>query len=141
MKKGFTLLELIIVIIIIGVLATLATGQYIRVVEKARSAEGAYILGALRSAQMRYYAEYEAYTATVGNLDVSFTTPKYFATPTTTATATNIAKIVRTGGYTLCIGVNGTIGCTSGVITCAQAGYAVGACQQVITNRFYAKRV
>ncbi len=131
MKKGFTLLELIIVIIVVGVLATLATGQYIRVIEKGRSAEGVYILGALRSAQQRYYAEYEAYTATVGNLDVTFTTPKYFAAPVTTATATNLAKITRTGGYRLCIGETGTISCLDvGTIICSQAGYtsAAGNC-------------
>jgi prepilin-type N-terminal cleavage/methylation domain-containing protein len=38
-KKGFTLLELIVVIVIIGVLATLGLTQYASMVERGRSAE------------------------------------------------------------------------------------------------------
>lgn len=49
MKKGFTLLELIIVIIIVGILATLGFIQYAQVVEKGRRAEAAQILGTIRS--------------------------------------------------------------------------------------------
>jgi len=38
-RKGFTLLELIVVIIILGILASLGFSQYIKMVEKGRSAE------------------------------------------------------------------------------------------------------
>jgi len=47
--KGFTLLELIVVIIIVGILATLGFVQYTRVIEKGRRAEAASILGTIRS--------------------------------------------------------------------------------------------
>ncbi|MGA2775882.1 MAG: prepilin-type N-terminal cleavage/methylation domain-containing protein [Candidatus Omnitrophota bacterium] len=49
MRKGFTLLELIIVIIIIGVLATLGFVQYSAVIEKARGAEARAVISTLRS--------------------------------------------------------------------------------------------
>jgi len=49
MRKGFTLLELIIVIIIIGVLATLGFVQYSAVIEKARGAEARATISTLRS--------------------------------------------------------------------------------------------
>lgn len=49
MKKGFTLLELIVVIIIIGVLATLGFGQYTRMIERARGAEARQVAGSLRT--------------------------------------------------------------------------------------------
>jgi len=58
MKKGFTLLELIIVIIILGVLATLGFTQYGRMVERARGAEARAILGDVRKFAAAYKLEY-----------------------------------------------------------------------------------
>lgn len=55
MKKGFTLLELVIVLIIIGVLATIAIGQYGRMVERSRGAEARSVLGAIRKNAAIYY--------------------------------------------------------------------------------------
>ena len=49
MKRGFTLLEILIVIVIIGVMATLGLTQYNAVVERSRGAEARQILGQLRS--------------------------------------------------------------------------------------------
>ncbi|MFA5100707.1 MAG: prepilin-type N-terminal cleavage/methylation domain-containing protein [Candidatus Omnitrophota bacterium] len=48
MKKGFTLIELMIVIIIIGVLATIGIVQYQSAVEKSRGAEAKSVIGYLR---------------------------------------------------------------------------------------------
>ncbi len=48
MKRGFTLLELLIVIIIVGIMATLGLTQYSAVVERSRGAEARQILGQLR---------------------------------------------------------------------------------------------
>ena len=70
MKKGFTLLELIVVIIIIGILATLGFTQYTKIVEKARTAEAKVALGQIRSAQFAYLLEYSAYGAAIANLVV-----------------------------------------------------------------------
>jgi prepilin-type N-terminal cleavage/methylation domain-containing protein len=49
LKKGFTLLELLIVIIVIGLLSALGLTQYSVVVERSRGAEARQILGQLRS--------------------------------------------------------------------------------------------
>ncbi len=54
MKKGFTLLELIVVIVILGVLATLGFTQYGRMVERARGAEARAILGDIRKLAIAY---------------------------------------------------------------------------------------
>jgi prepilin-type N-terminal cleavage/methylation domain-containing protein len=118
MKRGFTLLELIVVIIIIGVLAALGIPQYIRVTEKARQAEGVRSLGALRAAQQRYYARYSGYTTGLGNLDVTYQN-RYFAAPVPMNPGTNdtpLGRAVRNATerptgytYTLYIYKDGTL--------------------------------
>ncbi|MFA5320885.1 MAG: prepilin-type N-terminal cleavage/methylation domain-containing protein [Candidatus Omnitrophota bacterium] len=70
MKKGFTLLELIVVIIILGILATLGFSQYMKMVEKGRSAEARMILGQIRTAQETYKLEYGSYASAIGSLPV-----------------------------------------------------------------------
>lgn len=54
MKKGFTLLELLVVVMIIGILSSIALPQYKKAVEKARVTEGLVVLKALADAQERY---------------------------------------------------------------------------------------
>ncbi|MFA5410425.1 MAG: prepilin-type N-terminal cleavage/methylation domain-containing protein [Candidatus Omnitrophota bacterium] len=61
MKRAFTLLELIVVIVIIGVLTTLGIIQYGKVVERGRSVEARSILGTLRKLQASYYLEHGSY--------------------------------------------------------------------------------
>ncbi len=53
MQKGFTLLELIIVIIIVGVLASLALPRFFSMVEFARSAEAMSSLMTVRQSILR----------------------------------------------------------------------------------------
>ena len=53
--RGFTLLELIVVIIIVGILATLGITQYGRMVEKMRTAEARQILGDIRKLGYAYW--------------------------------------------------------------------------------------
>lgn len=136
MKKGFTLLELIIVVIVIGILVSIALPQMINVAERGRSSEGVANLGAFRDAQLRYYAQWSAYTGTVTNLDVTLTAVRYFtyvangaATDTNTcATATrNTTDIGSFGAYTLCITPNGAITC-NGAVACPKLGYTSAAC-------------
>jgi len=64
MKKiGFTLLELLIVIIIVGILAAVAVVSYSRTAEKSRTSEAKANLGTLRTLQMAYYQETGNYTS------------------------------------------------------------------------------
>ena len=67
--QGFTLMEILIVVIIIGVLAGLAAPVYRKTVEKTRKVEALGILNAVRQAELRYYAASNKYTGTFTELD------------------------------------------------------------------------
>lgn len=92
-SKGFTLIELIIVVIIIGVLAAIAAPMMMSNVNRAKASEAVAALGAIRTAERLYYAEnnhYVAFSADLSNLagymsnaDVSglyFNAPAYSCT-------------------------------------------------------------
>ena len=64
-KKGFTLIEVLIVVIILGILATLAVPQFTRMISRARMAEAWAGLGAVRTAQSIYWMEHSAYAGVV----------------------------------------------------------------------------
>ena len=123
MKKGFTLMELIIVVIIIGILAMLGLPQFFRVAERGRAAEGIAILGALRNAQLRYsaFSVGNVSASDMSDLDVDTSALRYFSVPTVSSIASpgmtnnTVASIARsTGTYT--INITGT-----GYLSCAPA--------------------
>jgi len=61
--KGFTLIELMIVVAIIGILAAIAIPNFLRFQLKSKSSEGKVNLAAIRTAEESYYAEYGLYIA------------------------------------------------------------------------------
>ena len=70
-SRGFTLLELIMVIIIIGVLATLGFTQYAAMIEKSRGGEARQTISTLRShLSAKNYEGLGAVTITAGNLGI-----------------------------------------------------------------------
>jgi prepilin-type N-terminal cleavage/methylation domain-containing protein len=49
MRKAFTLLELLVVMVIVGIMATIGLQQYFNVVERSRGSEARQVLGQLRT--------------------------------------------------------------------------------------------
>ena len=70
--RGFTLLEIIIVIIIIGSLASLALPRFFKTIEYSRSVEAFASLAAIRQAVERCYLQRSSYVncGDFGNLDL-----------------------------------------------------------------------
>ena len=78
-KHGFTLVELAVVVVIIGVLAAFAVPRFLAAVERSKAAEAFNYLSAVQSAQERYHARQGTYAAMVTDLDIKFSALKYFA--------------------------------------------------------------
>ncbi|MCF7874251.1 MAG: prepilin-type N-terminal cleavage/methylation domain-containing protein [Candidatus Omnitrophica bacterium] len=61
MRKGFTLIELIVVVIVIAILASFAVPQYITSIERAKKAKAENALGIIAQAEKMYRAENDTY--------------------------------------------------------------------------------
>jgi len=68
-EHGFTLIELIVVIIIVGILAAVGMTQYTKTVEKGRTAEAYSVLGLGMRLQFSYYLENGVYGRHDSDLD------------------------------------------------------------------------
>ena len=80
-RKGFTLVELAVVIVIIGVLAAFGVPRFLKSVERTKASEAFAYLAAVRSAQERYIAKEGKYADTVADLDIIQAAPEVLRHP------------------------------------------------------------
>jgi len=71
-RKGFSLIELLVVVLIMGILASVALPQYYKSVEKSRATEAVGILKTLIDAEQRHYMKTGSYTHTQAELDIDY---------------------------------------------------------------------
>jgi type IV pilus assembly protein PilA len=76
--KGFTLVELAVVIVIIGVLAAFGVPRFLQSVERSKASEAYAYLSAVRDAQERYIAREGVYADDLTKLDINQSAPTYF---------------------------------------------------------------
>ncbi len=100
--RGFTLIEMMIVVVIISVLAAVALPAYFGSMRKSRRAEAVAELSAIQQAQERWRANNTSYSANFGtaglNLRTSGATVTSYTTPNNLYTMTLSAASVA--GYT-----------------------------------------
>ena len=128
-RSGFTLLELLVVVIIVGILATIAIPAFLRAMENARAAEARAFLDTLKTAEEAYYQEHQVYSGSFSDLVVdqpaATSTKHYFkytlsSASGSTFTGTGTRKTTGdtgkspnyTSAYTVTINQNGDLGGT-----------------------------
>ncbi|MFC1623871.1 prepilin-type N-terminal cleavage/methylation domain-containing protein [Candidatus Omnitrophota bacterium] len=115
-RNGFTLVEVLIVVIIIGILAAIGIPQFADSIEKAKGGEAMAGLGHIQTGEKIYYAENEVYTADwAADLDISLT-ERFWTFTIVTPGQTYVATATRSGGsranQTLTMNETGTMGGT-----------------------------
>ena len=70
-QKGFTLIELMIVIAIIGILAAIAIPNFLNYQCKAKQSEAKSNLGNIRTSEEAYFAEFDVYAQNTGAIGFS----------------------------------------------------------------------
>lgn len=89
-KKGFTLIELMIVVAIIGILAAIAIPNFLKFQAKAKQSEAKNNLSAIFTAEVSYFGEKNEFAATFANelnwAPEGTTRYEYFLTGTETIT-------------------------------------------------------
>lgn len=125
-NKGFTLIEVLIVIVIIAVLAGLAVPLYQRSVEKSRKAEALEVLSAMRQSEMRYFVQKGVYTTDTAALDYDFSNTALIAGGQRLHFTYNIS--VGAGSSLVVRAVRNTVegGSTSNTVTLDQTGKVDG---------------
>ena len=114
-RHGFTLIEIIIVVVILGLLASVLAPRLVGNHEQVISGEGRQTLLSVVGAQKRYYLENSAYTATFANLDTTVPASQYFNAPAALnpGASGNVGSVTRTTNtYTLLVSDTGVIYCT-----------------------------
>lgn len=69
LQKGFTLIELMIVVAIIAILAAVAAPKFGQQLAKAKDGKALQVIGTWRSAFTMHYADNSTYAATLGDID------------------------------------------------------------------------
>lgn len=68
-SPGFTLIEIALVLVLIGILATMAISTYRKMIDKARMTQAKTVLGHLTKTEATYFSDHDRYTDNIVLLD------------------------------------------------------------------------
>jgi len=119
-KKGFTLLELLVVAIIIAILSSFVAFEYIKTIERSHAAEAISLLRSIYQAQQIHYAQTGRYATSLDVLTPQIrgtkvtNKKKFWSDYNTTAKKSGIWSIELEGGKNASISVGRTEGMFAG---------------------------
>jgi len=124
-QKGFTLIELMIVVGIIGILVAIAAPNFSRYQSKARQSEAKIALAAIYGSEKAFYSEYAAY---IGSMDAIGYSPegarRFYTVGWSAAQGANPTGYNGGNGNSQWTNVNNSFGSCSGTVTATAAGLA-----------------
>jgi type IV pilus assembly protein PilA len=112
LAKGFTLIELMIVVAIIGILAAIAIPNFIRYQLRSKTSEAKTVMGGIKTSEESFRSEYDSYVDTLirrPNIGVRNTKQPWEAAAILCPPACNRLTISMNGG---------AMGATCGVYEC-----------------------
>lgn len=97
-SKGFTLIEIMIVVVVVGILASIAYPSYQEYVNRSNRAEGQAFLSDIAARQERYFSQNNAYVTADTDRSKLGLTSNQSANQRYTV---SLSSVANDGGYTL----------------------------------------
>ncbi len=130
-QGGFTLVELAVVIVIIGVLAAFGVPRFLESVERSKAAESFNYLSAIVSSQERYHARQGSYGSLLSVLDIDLADLEYFTAGTILAGPTGT---LQTSWRLTLPRVGASAGYGAYTVSFTQEGFDTDALKSTIIN-------
>jgi prepilin-type N-terminal cleavage/methylation domain-containing protein len=149
--QGFTLVELLVVLVIIGILAAVATPLYLSNTKRAKMSEAVAMAGVVRQAARDYYASHSTYFDVTSNqiqdpptngLAVDAGTAKYFsndsyemdAAPSDTDGASGLFQNPAIVDFVITADGSDSVQCSGGGTHCATSASEVAGYELEMDN-------
>ena len=101
MRKGFTLIELMIVVVIIGVLSAIAIPKFQNVKDSAQRSACRGNIRTIATTEALYFAMYDCFTSTITNLDPIQQNSSVVRCPTRAAAGAYSLNVISANQYTV----------------------------------------